>query len=344
MRLNQRQWSILRQAHDDIEAVGRMRTSSEHYGSDTRARDRMLKSLREMEAAGLVTRSQHEWSSGAITPAGHRALSIKPARKKRKAHFHADRGVGPDGGTIFKKALVEAGNARILADGGQSAKLGRVVTKGRHKKLPMKYVTLEEGRTCPTECQLRSKCYGGNMPLAKRLVWRGEETGDAIAEAIRTSRPALIRLHNLGDFPSTSYATKIIAALATSGSAAFGFTHHAPETNIGKALRRWAERHWDRFSLRTSYLHGSRAPIAERSAVIVSTPSDAAAHNAVVCPEQLGKVASCAACGFCWHSQRPVAFVMHEALRMLPDQRRQSAPATSVPVRTNAEKDEHEMA
>lgn len=318
MKLNRKQWDTLKRAEADIADIGRMRTSSEHFGSDTRSRDRMLKALRDMEAAGLVSRTDRDWNTGFITPAGRLVLDTALPPKPTRGYRKRDMGVHSDGGTIFKSALVEAGNAPILASGAQSAKLGRVVTKGPHKGLPMRYVTLEEGRTCPSDCGIKGKCYGGNMPLAKRIVWRGEETGEAIAEAIRTSRPALIRLHNLGDFPSTSYAAKVIAALVSSGSAAFGFTHHPPEDNIGGALRRWAARHWDRFAIRTSYLHGTRKPIADRAAVIVASPSDAVAHDAVVCPEQLGRTPSCAACGFCWHSQRNVAFVLHEKLRTMP--------------------------
>ena len=181
----------------------------------------------------------------------------------------------------------------------------------------MRYVTLEEGKTCPTACALRSRCYGGNMPLAKRIVWRGEKTGEGIAEAIRSAAPAMIRLHNLGDFPSISYARNILEAVQSAGSAAFGFTHWAPETTLGYAIRRWAKQNWGQFAIRTSYLAGSREPIAERSAVIVTHPDQAIEHNAVVCPEQLGQTPSCAECGFCWHSQRPVAFVLHENLAKL---------------------------
>ena len=314
LRLRPQDWRALAQAAKDMSEIGRMRTSSELYGRDTRSRDRMLSSMRRMEAMGFVTRSEHSWHSGAITPAGQRYLDTTPPPVARVQRRRADLGLHADGGTRFKKALVELGDAPILAKGVQSAKLGITVTKGRHKGLPMRYVTLEEGRTCPMECAIRSKCYGGNMPLAKRIVWRGEATGQGIADAIQHSAPAMIRLHNLGDFPSLKYARRVLSALLTGGSAAFGFTHHAPETPTGADIRALAAKHWDRFAIRTSYLHGTREPIPERSAVVVEHPEQAALHNAVLCPEQMGKAKSCATCGFCWHSQRPVAFVLHENL------------------------------
>lgn len=173
------------------------------------------------------------------------------------------------------------------------------------------YATLAQAQR-DVACQIRDRCYGGNMPFAKRLRWSGEETGRSIAGTIRElTQPALVRLHTLGDFPSLSYAHAIRSALKTSRSAAFGFTHWQPETPIGSALRSL----WDRdFCIRTSYLHGSREPISERSAVVVSHPDQASEHNAIVCPEQMGRVKSCAECAYCWHTTRPVAFVVHENL------------------------------
>lgn len=314
--LNRIEHTTLARAVADVDEIGRLRTSSEHFGRDTRSRDRMLSSLRSLERRGFVIRIGHAWSTGTVTPVGRRYVETRqPPPARRSSYEKRDGGLADDGGTIFKRSVVEIDQSPILANGAQNYKLGRTVTKGPHKGLPLRYVTLEEGRTCPTECALRARCYGGNMPLAKRIRWRGNETGKTIAAAIRQSKPAMIRLHTLGDFPTGAYVAEVYKAVIDSGSAAFGYTHHAPESEIGRGIRALARIRWDRFAIRTSYLHGTRAPIAERSAVIVERPEQAAKHNAVLCPEQQGQVESCGRCGFCWHSQRPVAFVLHANLR-----------------------------
>jgi hypothetical protein len=313
--LNRELWATLDLVADEVRKHGRILTSSEVYGRVTSRRARRIAALSALEGLGLVRRESRNWSTGRVTELGLHTLETTAPPPARKHQPHPDVGIAPDGGTYFKRSLVEASDTTILIDGGQSAKLGRVVKKGPLRGLRMRYVTLEEGRTCPMSCALRSSCYGGNMPLAKRIVWRGQETADLITREIATAPRSLIRLHNLGDFPGLSYARKVIEALKASGSHAFGFTHHQPESTLGYALRSWARKDWARFAIRTSYLAGSRRPIARRAAVIVKDPSEAKQHDAVVCPEQLGLTDSCTTCGYCWHSQRNVAFVMHESLR-----------------------------
>ena len=327
-RLNGSDWDVLAQAVRDVNEIGRMRTSTEIHGNQHRKRGHMLAALRRLEDDGYVMRLAHNWTTGTVTLSGRAYIANNPRPARRVPTYGSVAGgLHEDGGTKFKNDLIELGQAPILALGAQNPKLGRVVSKGPHKGKPMRYVTLEEGKTCPSDCGLKSKCYGGNMPLAKRITWRGEKTGEGIAEAIRTSKPSMIRLHNLGDFPSISYARNVLAALKESGSAAFGFTHWQPTTTLGYALRRWAADNWGTFAIRTSYLHGSREPIPDASAVIVEHPDQAKQHNAVVCPEQMGQTPSCAECGYCWHSRRPVAFVLHENLARLKTQPPVEIPA-----------------
>lgn len=326
VRLNATDYRVLAQAQRDVAELGRVRTSTEIHGSAHRQRGHMLMSLRNLEKLGFVARRERDWSSGTVTTRGRAYLATyePPAKKHGRT---PNGGLSPDGGTRFANMLVALDAGPILSLGAQNPKLGGIVTKGRHKGLPMRAVTLEEGRTCPTACQLRDRCYGGNMPGSKRILWTGDETGTAIAQAIAKSpKPLMVRLHTLGDFVSIKYAREMLAALKASGSAAFGYTHWGPETTIGYAIRTWAKQNWDVFSIRTSYLAGSRDPIAERSAVIVSHPDEAKAHNAIVCPEQLGQVGSCAECGYCWHGTRPVAFLDHEQLSKMKREAPAAAP------------------
>ena len=332
VRLNHKDHTALIRADMDCREIGRIRTSSELFGADTRARDGMLRSMRALEVMGFVERREKAWSSGHVTDAGRYFLLSTPLPKPRKSmRTWVPRGLAADGGTWFKKALVEAGDSPILINGGQSYKLGGSVRKGRLKGYPIRYVTLEEGRTCPASCSVKNECYGGNMPLAKRIIWRGAATGKTITAAIRAHSPILLRLHSLGDFPSVDYAGDVLLALRQAGSFAFGYTHHQPETPIGANLRTLAEQFWHRFAIRTSYLHGSRAPIPHRSAVIVESPGQAAQHNAILCPEQQGRVDNCGRCGLCWHTQRPIAFLLHgrtvKAAKLAPALHRQPVEA-----------------
>jgi hypothetical protein len=303
--------NLLAEAAKACLEMGRMQTSSEAHGKMHGARGAMLLELRRLERKGFIRRTGKTWSTGRVTDDGVRYLASHPIPEKRNSHHVNRGGLGADGGTKYPASLHEVDRVTILSDGVHNHKLGRIVLKGRHKRLPMRAITLEEGKTCPAGCSLRSACYGGNMPFAKRIRWEGRETGAIIAETIASSPASLVRLHTLGDFPTLEYAGQVLLALRTAGSAAFGFTHHQPETREGAGLRELSQKFWNRFSIRTSYLHGSRPPIAERSAVIVAHPSQAKQHNAILCPEQQGKVKNCGACGLCWNTQRPIAFMLH---------------------------------
>lgn len=318
--LNATDHATLAQAQRDVDDIGRLRTSSELLGLAHRQRGHLLASRVRLEERGYIVRYAKTWASGTTTAAGRGYLASHVQPIKQGAGNVGKGGLATDGGTKFKGTLTDG---PLLSLGGQNHKLGTIVRKGRHKGFMMRAVTLEEGRTCPASCALRPSCYGGGMPFAKRVEWKGEATGEAIAGVIARAPRTLVRLHTLGDFPSIPYARNVLAALHTAGSAAFGFTHWSPGSTLGYAIRKWAKENWNVFSIRTSYLAGSREPIPERSAVIISHPDQAKEHNAVVCPEQMGKVASCAECGFCWHSQRPVAFVLHEQLAKL----KREAPA-----------------
>ena len=65
------------------------------------------------------------------------------------AYHHAVRG----GRTLFPTRVYEAGEvARVLKDGHQSRKIGKVIAKGRRRGWPIYTLTLEERATCPRRC------------------------------------------------------------------------------------------------------------------------------------------------------------------------------------------------
>lgn len=310
--LTQACFLVLEEAAAAHDTLGRMHTSYELFGTQHRKRGAWLAKIRILEQLNLVRRTGKHWSTGVVTDLGRLVLERRSYRRRVLSNNSFALGVAASGGTRYPRTLVHHTTSKLLSRGEDNYKLGRRVTKGRHRGLSMVGVTLEEGTTCPQACTLRDRCYGGGMPHAKRVRWQGEETGDAIAHAIHRAGDVMVRWHILGDVPSAQYVWSTLGAItASKRSALFGFTHHQPETMLGALIAHVAQEEWARFSVRTSYEHGKRKPIPLRSAVIIAHPDQAKEHNAIVCPEQQGKVKDCASCGYCWHTQRPVAFLLH---------------------------------
>jgi len=88
-------------------------------------------------------------------------------------------------------------------------KLGKFVSKGRHKNKYLYSLSLEERKTCPTSCFHWKTCYGNNMPFAhrfrasKNLLVRLHKEIKLLS--IKHKEGILIRLHVVGDFYSVAY-------------------------------------------------------------------------------------------------------------------------------------------
>ena len=211
------------------------------------------------------------------------------------------------GRTLFP-SRVETGRT-ILKPGHHSTKLGSVVTKGRWRNMPIYALTLEERATCPRDCAVYNSCYGNNMQWAKRsphgpefevALWR-----ELYALNRKHRKGFVVRLHVLGDFYSSSYVDLWGAALDRFENLnVFGYTARQGSSHIGKMIQVLRDRHWERFSVRTS---GAQKGIR----TLVIDKIEDCPPNAIVCPAQTGHTRSCSACGFCWHSKRPVAFLRH---------------------------------
>lgn len=196
----------------------------------------------------------------------------------------------------------------ITKDGRYSPKVGDVVTKTRWKGRQVRTLTLEERATCPRECDNWSTCYGNNMRWARRLVHGDELEFLLFCELADIKKPAVIRLHQLGDFYSLRYVKLWERIIERLDVVAFGYTAHPAGSPIGAALADLAERYWERFSIRFS---GRYQPDTVARAVTVMSEKEAADRGAIVCPAQLGKTPSCARCGLCWTSKRTIAFLEH---------------------------------
>ena len=187
----------------------------------------------------------------------------------------------------------------------KNKKLGKTVTKGKHKGRPIYTLTLEERATCPRSCGHWEDCYGNNMPFAHRLT-AGQGLTKKIYAALTAKQKKherfLVRLHVLGDFYSVDYVEFWAMCLKKfPGLAIWGYTHWHPGTDIGDAIGRLRGEEWGRFAVRFSDL-------PEDS---LSANSEEITTKGVACPEQTGKAKSCADCALCWTMDKPVKFLTH---------------------------------
>ena len=108
-----------------------------------------------------------------------------------------------------KSVLDGMGKTERVIKKSTNIKLGKKVTKGIFKDMPIFTVTLEERATCSDTCLHWWTCYGNNMPFATRY-----EANDALTDAMeieleelnrKHKNGFLVRLHVLGDFYSVEY-------------------------------------------------------------------------------------------------------------------------------------------
>jgi len=235
--------------------------------------------------------------AGPLAPSGHGVTlsALHPAHRS--------------GRTIFPSRVYDPDEVdRLLKDGHQSRKIGKIVQKGPRRGWPIYTLTLEERATCPRRCAAWSFCYGNNMQAAERIV-AGEALerrleGELAALQVRHPDGFLVRLHILGDFYSLDYVRLWSRAIDRLPALhVFGFTARCPEGDpIGRALLALASLAWDRFALRFS---GAEGP------VMASRISDDGDPEAIACPAQSGATDCCATCGLCWQSNRSIAFRRH---------------------------------
>lgn len=223
--------------------------------------------------------------------------SVHPAAAKGRSVF-AGRVAAPELG--------------MLKSGDNQRKLGRVVTKGDWKGMPIYSLTLEERATCPRTCKQWLSCYGNNMSLAKR--YRHGQKFEALLgqdlAALQVRHPFgfVVRVHVLGDFYSAEYvrlwdwALDLFPALHV-----FGYTAWQPDTEIGREVVRLRSKRWERFAVRTS-------GAAKGPRTLVIADDEKAPKTAIICPAQAGATTNCASCGLCWSpaaKHRPIAFHQH---------------------------------
>lgn len=227
-------------------------------------------------------------------------LLRRPAIVAGRSIFHA-KGV---------KSPADAGN--VLVSGHSNVKIGRDVRKGWARGYWIYTLTLEERATCPRTCHHWATCYGNNMPYAKRVDHTDRGALEAAIRrdverltAVRDRVGVMVRLHALGDFYSAPYVRFWSALLREFPMlAVHGYTAWAPTSAIGRAVAAAKREHGRRFAVRWSNGRDD-----EDCAVPVRAVDEAV--NAIVCPEQTGRVDGCGKCGLCWGTVRNIAFLEH---------------------------------
>lgn len=224
--------------------------------------------------------------------------------------------------TLFPSTVVEVTDDapdRLLISGKNNRKLGDVVAKGRFKGYVIYQLSLEERATCPLDCAVRGACYGNAMQLARRHRIGDPDTfydrlGLEIAELCEEHPDGvLVRLHVLGDFPSTEYVANWADLLEEwPNLAAYGYTSRRTVAwggdKIGDAIESVKQRFPDRFRIRWS-----NATEREDGATVIDyVPDTPKAGGAIVCPAMTDATACCATCALCWDSDRgTIAFIKH---------------------------------
>lgn len=213
--------------------------------------------------------------------------------------------------TRYQKSIKSPVGARsVLKPGGNNKKLGSRVTAKRWKGKAMFSLTLVERETCSTTCHHWADCYGNHMPFAHRFSVEGIEPIleleiSALLAMPKNKAGIVIRLHVLGDFASVAYVAFWRRMLKEHPRLAlFGYTGWPTGSPIGKAVSRLNRAYPDacliRFSRSESYA-GDESYAAE----------EGFEGDCFTCPEQTGKVASCADCALCWTTVKTVRFLTH---------------------------------
>jgi len=205
---------------------------------------------------------------------------------------------------------VKVPHKKMLKEGKANAKLGDVITIKKWKGLKIYSLTLEERVSCPDYCEQWDNCYGNNMPFGHRFDHTHPDFLPLLREQLvklLTKHPEgiVIRLHVLGDFFDIDYCIFWVQMLIEhTNLKVFGYTHHRLSTEMGQAVDSI-----NRIAPDQSAIRFSDDDTTEFSAYTESTRP--LHKSGIYCPEQTGKTASCATCGYCWSSDQPVIFLEH---------------------------------
>lgn len=211
--------------------------------------------------------------------------------------------------TTYRKSIKSPFDFTVLKKGSSNKKLGFKVTSKKWLGSRLFSLTLTERATCPTSCHHWEDCYGNNMPFAHRfdVVGLEDKLRIEVAELCKKyPNGVVIRLHVLGDFYSVEYLKFWEEMLSQHNNLrVFGYTAREIDSPIGAAIHRINVLQPDRFVVRYS-----RNMETKRSGLWYAAEESFDGKH-FDCPEQSGKLESCAACGLCWTVQNTVRFATH---------------------------------
>ena len=214
-----------------------------------------------------------------------------------------------------KSVLDGMGKTERVIIKSTNIKLGKKVTKGIFKDMPIFTVTLEERATCSDTCLHWWTCYGNNMPFATRY-----EANDALTDAMeieleelnrKHKNGFLVRLQVHGDFYSVEYVELWNKWLSQFNNLyVYGYSERKTGTPIGDALNILRERWTSRFMVRVSgdFNLTTMTALSFDNDMAVSQIEN---KQAFLCPVQEDKTDSCGTCGLCWTAKKNVVFKTH---------------------------------
>lgn len=247
-----------------------------------------------------IPQKQRRFDDAVATHGRRKSGAISPDHPRIKA-----------GGTVFPTRVYDPVEYeyKLLKSGYNSRKIGKVIAKGQWKNMPIYTLTLEERRTCPESCVVWGKCYGNNMDKAHRFKHGADFEGILEHELgeLNEAHPEgfAVRLHVLGDFYSRIYLVRWLDWLDQFEHLhIFGFTAHAPDSEIGRIIKLSQQRIWQNCAIRFS---GN----SDDCGSVVVADKASVPEGVVLCPFDSHKTKCCATCGLCWNSKKPIAFLEH---------------------------------
>jgi hypothetical protein len=214
-----------------------------------------------------------------------------------------------EGRTLFPKSRKGADYTSRVLKPSTNIKLGKVMRK-IWPDAKILTLTLEERKTCPSDCAMWTKCYGDNMPFAHRMSMGDGELRVRIERELKEHK-GIVAVHHIGpeDFYSSSYVVFWAdMMLRFPNLRVWGYTAHQPSSDIGKTIRGCNIAFEGRFLVRFS---NQPKPIEEEG--VYTCAVDDADGDYITCPEQLGKVEDCGKCGLCMNPKvkKGIKFLSH---------------------------------
>ena len=213
--------------------------------------------------------------------------------------------------TRYRKGVKPA-SLNMLKRGKQNKKLGDKISVKMWKGMIMYSLSLEERATCPTDCEQWDNCYGDNMPFAHRFDHTDPNFTNYLEHQLSSLNDKhkegfVVRLHVLGDFYDSKYIVQWQLWLTQfENLRVFGYTHLPYKSQLGTMISNINKIYPDQFRIRFS-----DDVDTQFSAHVIKTDGIAQNYIGLICPEQQGKTDSCATCGYCWSSSKPIVFIEH---------------------------------